>query len=380
MLINELPDDCLLMIFDYSIFLEDLTKLSKVCLRWKSLINYRLNGIKYLLVQRGLDDPPKSVMYKHGSLFMESNVPELLPNLEIIDLECYIDDFDNNDMEKLIECLPKLRGLIHPLCFSDLFQRSWFNKIEMLVCEGLGSWHEDSDQSFALKQLYLSQCYLSSLNDHHCYLKNLLRLHVDDYHSIDRYASGNFYRGPVLPNLKILEILSDNVNFPGYDFMDSCPSLESAYFATVENISFVINGSIKNLNLKNLAIDHLEGKSQDWSSLRTLLMKFPNLTNLAIRDNKKINDDNVKELITILPKIKLMDFRGSKKVTKKSADYLEEFCRRSGQSIVFYYNIYHQKIEIPADLEPDYSICIGFDFMKHCFFKYYHCLPMVLDF
>ncbi|XP_015784489.1 uncharacterized protein LOC107362019 [Tetranychus urticae] len=49
MLINELPDDCLLTIFDYLNNLDDLINCYKVCIKWSYLIAERTRKVKYLL-------------------------------------------------------------------------------------------------------------------------------------------------------------------------------------------------------------------------------------------------------------------------------------------------------------------------------------------
>jgi hypothetical protein len=119
-----------------------------------------------------------------------------------------------------------------------------------------------------------------------------------------------------------------------------------------------------------------------WVDLRQLVLKYPNLEHFALRRNKEINDYHVRLLVKIAPKLKLLDFRGSPGVTSRSADYLDEYCRQTGRSIVIYY-------DCPGGKEPQdwpqlerrlgTPIARGFDFMRNCFYKGFLNLPDFMD-
>ncbi|XP_053201394.1 uncharacterized protein LOC128388878 [Panonychus citri] len=135
----------------------------------------------------------------------------------------------------------------------------------------------------------------------------------------------------------------------------------------------------KNYNLRDLVIETPLGIHLTWPFLRKLLSKYPNLQNLAVRGGDAIKDSRVEELVKLMPKIKLLDFRRSKGVTSKSADFLTKFCRKSYRSIKIYYDCEKEPIDWPKYNTPEESIVYGFDFMKHCFYKNFHYLPNLID-
>ncbi|XP_053204564.1 uncharacterized protein LOC128389079 [Panonychus citri] len=132
-------------------------------------------------------------------------------------------------------------------------------------------------------------------------------------------------------------------------------------------------------NLKRISLTLRNGSFFTWPLMRRVLSKFPKLHHLSIRYSKEIDDNHVKELVKILPEIKLLDLRRSKGVTSQSADYLNEFCLKSRRSIEIYYDCEEEPTEWPKLGIPREPIAYGFDFMKHCFYKNFSSLPFLID-
>ncbi|XP_053201262.1 uncharacterized protein LOC128386279 [Panonychus citri] len=374
MLLNDLPDDCLWLIFDNFFKLEELIQLSEVCSKWSNLIDLRFKKVKYLF--------NKSRLVPHldySKVWMEQlktirryNLRELLPNLRIFDISYhyYGQTYKMHYFEKVINN-PKIKGIVGLNTFYDYNLKN----IEMVSIDFLRAPYKKRFRRDQLKQIrYKDYFYLHNLFELVEYFPNLKRLNI--------WFSGEQvrYNGPNLPNLKIFESAisgkSDNCN--AFHVMDFCPSLESAYIYNQSDDKFT-NMAQKNYNLRDFVIGIPLGIHLTWSFLRGLLSKYPNLQNLAVRGGDAIKDSRVEELVKLLPEIKLLDFRRSKGVTSKSADFLSKFCRKSYRSIKIYYDCEKEPIDWPKLDTPEELIVYGFDFMKHCFYKNFHRLPDLID-
>ncbi|XP_053210176.1 uncharacterized protein LOC128393965 isoform X2 [Panonychus citri] len=372
---KHLPDNCLMIIFNYSNQLEDLINWAKVCTRWKDLILYRLSQVKYLLFSSF--NIPISVdsmrLYYSGSLVSpgQGYLTELLPNLRILELgplclSSYKDLFKLLDHESIKVAFGSPVNFAADTCPANRGVASLaFQKRLISSC-------------VALKQLYIKNNFPSFYINSD--LELLLRLNLDSV----ALAYLSMEPTPLqLPRLKILELDFSRAmprDHSGYTFMDQCSSLESAFIKSATKTCSVNETKI-NLHLHDLVIQNSAEYTHDWNCIRGILCKFPNLRHLAIRENDEIADINIEELVDMLPAIKLIDFRGSKGITKQSADFLNEYCSQSGRSsITIYYNC---KDDEPSDwpkiIKTHDKVCYGFDFMKHCFFRYFDNLPIILD-
>uniref|UniRef100_T1K962 F-box domain-containing protein n=1 Tax=Tetranychus urticae TaxID=32264 RepID=T1K962_TETUR len=89
MFINELPDECLLTIFDYLNNFDDLANCYKVCIKWSHLIAERTRKVKYLMVSEFSKDPDYSsdLVYYQGldlSTRYKTLLSTLFSNLPIL--------------------------------------------------------------------------------------------------------------------------------------------------------------------------------------------------------------------------------------------------------------------------------------------------------
>ncbi|XP_053201385.1 uncharacterized protein LOC128386379 isoform X1 [Panonychus citri] len=372
MLLNDLPDDCLWLIFDCFFDLEELIKLSQVCSKWSNLISIRFKRVKYLITKKPEDniDYSKIWMTDPVNTLKHHNLRELLPNLRIVTVVDFLHRYQlkPRHFKKVITDNPKIKGLIglRNECAVDL------KNIEMISMNHMDDYRKvfQPDQ---LKQIYFGLLHVNKLPEYVEYFPNLKRLHTCLY-------GDERYNGPNLSKLKILEaVLSGwDGNEDNFDLLDFCPSLESALICCAPDDQH-IDLLIKNYNLKDLVIEIPLVDYMNWSSIRKLLTKFPNLLHLAIRGSQDVADCHVEELVQLLLQIKLLDFRESNGITVKSADFLSKFCLKSNRSIKIYYDCENEPEDWPKYDTPQESIVYGFNFMKHCFYKSFSQLPFLID-
>ncbi|XP_015783875.1 uncharacterized protein LOC107361550 isoform X1 [Tetranychus urticae] len=405
MFINELPDDCLLTIVDYLNNLEDLANCYKVCIKWSHLIAERTRKVKYFMVAEISEDfdyssdlvyyqgPDLSTRYKTLLSTLFSNLP-ILHNPKIynsdfiyivIELLKKVIDFEKKekelgneteDLEKLEQFfflkrhLKSLKGIIN-CCDVNINIEILCDKPEMVSSSRIEPGILKNGSS--IKQLHTWYDYEDFETVAH-HFPNLERLHI--------YLDDSQYKGPVLEKLKILELKSsteDDFSL-AFRFLDSCPNLQSAHI-TVDINYFSVKKRLKNESLQDLVIDYTDGPHRvDWNDLERAFIKYPNLKHLSLRSLHYIKDEHIEQLVPILPNLVLFDIYNCPAVTQKAADYVQDYCKRYGRSIKFYFK--GNRDELVSDW-PQLSTRIetisqGFDFMKHCFLKDFDGLPHFL--
>ncbi|XP_053201265.1 uncharacterized protein LOC128388975 [Panonychus citri] len=380
MSINNLPNECLFMIFDHFNGFDELIRLSKVSPRWFLVVLLKFSKVKYLQLmdkrQRDGDYIENDKLWKNTRETLKShNLRDLFPNLRIMEVpkDVFL-RLESYDFRRLINEHPKIKGLIG--LYEPVENRYNLENIEMISSDFKFEFKKVFRPN-QLKQIRLKQIYMSEFYQYVEYFPSLKRLSLTLY-----YDSAKPYNGPKLLDLKILEFTPSSwVNrLIGLYFMDSCPNLQSAFLYYSDNGGYTkdtVNESIKNFNLRDLVIVHSHHLT--WSSLRKILAKFPNLHHFAIRGWYLIEDNHVEELVKLLPKIKLLDFRKCENITQRSADFLAKYCAKSKRSIKIYYDCEEEPIEWPKLNTPQELIVYGFDFMKHCFFKTWDSLPHLID-
>ncbi|XP_025018295.1 uncharacterized protein LOC112539765 [Tetranychus urticae] len=374
MLINELPDDCLRTIFDYMQGLEDLINCFKVCEKWSNVIVGRTKRVKYLFNQSFSPDYALNFVKRPIDITCLS---KLFPNLRIAYFSgLLLKKSPIEDIAKVIRDSKYLKGImIDTNCGFELMPE--IANFEMLsigfVNPNISGIYEN------VKQLHFweSNLYLFELV---YYFPNLERLKF--YKQPE--SSEPYYDAPVLANLKILEMERPHIDWKdawcSFVFMDSCPALQSAHIR-IRCFPIGVNYSIKLANLQDLVIEFYE--SIEWNDLRRQMSKYPNLKHLAIRATylQHVREENIKELVLILPKLTLLDVRKSYGITQEGADHVRNYCKQHGRSIKFYFNRDDEQIKSdwPQLLNHPFKICRGFDFMENCFFKSFDDLPHFLD-
>ncbi|XP_015783890.1 uncharacterized protein LOC107361567 [Tetranychus urticae] len=167
-----------------------------------------------------------------------------------------------------------------------------------------------------------------------------------------------------------LKCFNLGTTFYGFQFMDSCPNLQSAHI-TIDSSTVLVDETLKHESLQDLVI-HCEHYGQIWDDLKRALMKYPNLEHLALRRLCGIEDEDIKQLVDILPNLVIFDIRGVRGNAVRAANYVQNYFERNGRSTKFCFNGNHH--EIKSDWPQLYTkrqeICRGFDFMERFFLKY----------
>uniref|UniRef100_T1JQ48 F-box domain-containing protein n=1 Tax=Tetranychus urticae TaxID=32264 RepID=T1JQ48_TETUR len=362
--IIDLDEDCLLEIFSHIHDLQGLISLCSIGERWKAIIyKNRLKSVKYLMRFDSNREPKlaKDTVYFHGygPLIVTDQV-NLFPNIEVLDLRAKLDKkLNENDILHFVNKANKLKGLIQEgRYFSEEIIKKCEN-LEMLATTGthLGPYLEE--YVCKIKQLKL-RCYsLDELSHNPRNLCNLERPNIS-------VGSVGMYNGPKLMKLKILE-MSFTSKY-GFEFLNYCPGLESVYLLIKSN-KHIVSGSTNRANGSEC--------SQEWSSLWTLLVRYPNLKHLALRGNSSIFDIDVKELVALLPNLELVDFRKCDGITVESLNFVQKFSAMQNRVINLYCNVNEEqmKVDLPhLSYDPD-CIVKEFDLMRHCFAKDFENLP-----
>uniref|UniRef100_T1KAB0 F-box domain-containing protein n=1 Tax=Tetranychus urticae TaxID=32264 RepID=T1KAB0_TETUR len=365
MLINEIPDDCLLAIFDYINNLDDLLNCYKVCVKWSYLIAKRTKKTKYLISE----DPGYSsdAVYYRGARPIDSScLSRLFTNLIIAELSPRL----HRKVEDAIEFVSKQKSLKGLINFYDEPIEKYCDKLEMLSVNTINP--NNLRNGSSIKQLVVRNYSLEALKRDAHYLPNLERLKIQIFDVPDDH-----YDGPVLEKIKILELLDyyeeqPETSFHGFQFMDSCPNLQSAHII-MNTDSWFFDATLKHKCLQDLVIRCYEfvNRNTYGNALIRLLIKYPNLKHLALRGIYGIKDEHIKQLVDILPNLVLLDVIGFKEVTQRAADYVKDHCERNGRSTKFYFNgnCNEIKSDWPQLSSKHEIISRGFDFMQHCFRK-----------
>ncbi|XP_015790754.1 uncharacterized protein LOC107367554 [Tetranychus urticae] len=237
-----------------------------------------------------------------------------------------------------------------------------------------------------IKQLYIPNMTLDEFKKYVKYLPRLERLHLSSCSGFSKPSER--YDGPKLERLEILEIRTESSvssePYRGLSLMDRCPSLKSA-FHCVDGEEFFVDTQVTNYHLEDLVIENsFSTHAVNWPTLRKILRKCPNLKHLAIRHSydTDIEDENIPEMLELLPKVVLIDLRKSPGVTDISADYVDEYCKLHNRSIAFYYAKEHDydiKVDWPQLSSKVSQRCHGYSFMVHCFLKSFGGLPSSMN-
>ncbi|XP_025016206.1 uncharacterized protein LOC107360285 [Tetranychus urticae] len=368
--------------------IKDLVKTDSdktVCEKWCNLIVGRTRRVRYLTDQWDyLPDCFGSFVKRPIDVTCLS---KLFPNLRIADLfhisnvlrsnETMIIRTPMKDIDKLIRDSESLKGMIFPCnYYLDFELMPEIANLEMLSTRNISP--KISGIYENVKQLHLWNCNLGIFECiAHCF-PNLERMKIYVADDVKDYRPDH----PAMANLKIFEMAFCSFDWPrdncySFLFMDLCPALQSAHIR-IDCSHIVFNDSIKHANLRDLVTQFSE--PIEWDELRRLMLKYPNLKHLALR-NELLSDEDIKRLILILPKLTLLDIRESNGVTQEAADHVRDYCKRYGRSIKIYFKANDKQIETdwPQSLNRPELICRGFDFMEHCFFKNFYYLPNFLD-
>ncbi|XP_015783905.1 uncharacterized protein LOC107361584 [Tetranychus urticae] len=376
--IDELPDDCLLCIFNHFEEFQTLLNVSEVCERWRGLVLERLRKVQYLTDDDELLGHPtgNAIVFENNEQLEGFKLSKWFPNLKILDVH---EDLDVNIVANL-----RVKGLILKFyAHLEVLDNITFNNpsLEMLSISRFCSFFANDIQGPMLKQLCITDCNVTDFAFHAEYFPNLERLRIDAIAC--NHDDISITPRPVLKKLEILEICNDEAyrrgSYRGFRLADFCPALKSAFHYLRNRGTIGIESETENHFLEDLVLEF--EKRQLWSDLREILKKYPNLKHLAIRGGDAISDENIPELLELLPRLVLIDIRESEKVTEKSTKYIDWYCEHHNRSISFYCQADETEItkKWPHLSTKRVSIGRGFDFMKNCFLKNHSDLPYLLD-
>ncbi|XP_025017868.1 uncharacterized protein LOC107360501 [Tetranychus urticae] len=184
MSINELPDDCLLLIFDLINELDDLLNCYKVCSKWSHLIAERTRKVKYLIEHQDWRNDELSLSYPFDWIYYRTEEPidgtclsTLFPNLMIAD---FSDRFrvkvKHEDIVKLVKKIKHLKGLFHPIHSDEGSVFQYCDELEMVSIKQIEPCIEKI--GFNIKQLYLYNYRLDKFTENAHYFPNLERLYI----------------------------------------------------------------------------------------------------------------------------------------------------------------------------------------------------------
>ncbi|XP_015793496.1 uncharacterized protein LOC107370035 [Tetranychus urticae] len=375
MSLDLLPDSCLINIFSCVNSIHDISRCLRVCSRWNRLMRKLMPKVKYLIrencdfqgsrVARFMD----IVFYCRPRDLVKLRIMDILPNLKIIDMT----GVRRNRLSKHeIETLKKtqsLKGLIYRIGLFDFNVAKFCPNLRYLSTEYLSPADTFALSKIGLTQLFVGDCFMSSL-----FSPTLVRLHISD-------CNFGTYNGPDLKNLKILEISafiwSKDTPYNGFSLINRCPALESVFMKITGNFTFSQGDIVTNFNIRDFI---LESFDCEWDLIKKILVRYPNIKHLAIRENVKIDDSCVFEIIDLLPNLVLLDLRESPQLTKQSAAYIRRYNRIHNTCIKFYYK---NDVQIICDWKTlsyrPRRIVQGIDFMKHCFLQTFEQLPHFMN-
>uniref|UniRef100_T1JRU4 F-box domain-containing protein n=1 Tax=Tetranychus urticae TaxID=32264 RepID=T1JRU4_TETUR len=369
MFINELPDDCLLIIFGLMDELDDLLNCYKVCIKWSHLIAERAKKVKYLVEHRDWWNNEPFPSYTFDHVYYRTEKP--------IDGDCLM---KFQDLVTLVKNIKSFKGLIHQVHSDEESIFQYCDQLEMVSTDFMEPCIQKNGVN--IKQLHISGYQLYYFQQDAHFFPNLERLHI---YFNENWPDG-YYDGPILRKLKILELFlssycPDDIYY-GFQFMDSCPNLQSAHIYLQYNHIFV-DESLKHKSLQDLVIEFFHpghNESFNWNDWKRLFMKYTNLKHLAMCSFKDLENEHVEQMVRILPNLVLFEVRCCPGVTQKAADYVQDFNKLYGRSIKLYFDENHHEIQSdwPHLSTRCGKISQGFDFMKHCFLKHFHSLSIFL--
>uniref|UniRef100_T1JU64 F-box domain-containing protein n=1 Tax=Tetranychus urticae TaxID=32264 RepID=T1JU64_TETUR len=381
MFINQLPDDCLLIIFSSINELDDLLNCYKVCSKWSHLIAERTRKVKYLNILIGGTMDHLQIIHSIMFIIEQRNQwMELIGEFS----HGFHKKVKHEEIVSLVKNIKSCKGLIHQFYQGNESIFQYCDQLEMVSTDYIEPWIKKNGVN--IKQLHLLGTLESFKEDAH-YFPNLERLYIHD-----DGGQNCIYDGPIFRRLKIIELALSSLDdvdgvvgpdvYYGFNFIDYCPNLQSAHFKVDSDVTLV-DESVKHKSLQDLVL-HFDSGFDEWYQLKfgliSLFLKCPNLKHLAMRKCYPLENAHVKHLVGILPNLVLLDVRGSPKVTREAADYIQDYNKLHGRSIKFYFKDNHQKISSDwPQLSTEWGkISQGFDFMKHCFLKDFPSLSTFL--
>ncbi|XP_053202245.1 uncharacterized protein LOC128387111 [Panonychus citri] len=411
--LNDLPEDCLLHIFDYFPDLKQLLSLSTVCSLWNNLVKSQLKKVQYLhLIQcdgeyswyfDALECSSYNHIYTNDLKFFEKvNVSKLLPNLKYFETSYYLDG-QHCMCKATINVLSTSNTLIglkgESSCYKSNFSFIPHAHIDEVVrhcgnLEYLSSGFKHFIRSFfsrfgdnlkhfeALEDFsgfYFHPGASDSFERIMAKMPNLETLSLFEEPEIEPL------KGPAPKmNLKQLSIESIDIESSTLQVLSLFPELPSLY------LSFAYQGKAKAFstsrihpNVQDLVLEvPIEAAEvvHCGKLINSVLANFPNCKNLMIWIRFGFTDkEMVFKIIEMLPNLNLFvlhidDING----TWKDLDYfdtVDKHCKSIGRRVAFYIVIdvdFHKKIRYSVNED----IASPFKTDNPFVHKYFRCIKI----
>ncbi|XP_053210521.1 uncharacterized protein LOC128394243 [Panonychus citri] len=384
--INDLPDDCLLLIFDHFYQLRQFATFMKVCRRWKILVEKRLKKITHFdvtlatrlrridhsLEQNNLLLARKCIITISRKFLMKIKLSKLFPNVKIIHLENYAQNCLCSALVHLLSKANQIKGLSVEL-ESRLKNYSRYDKsheckilkreekrltsflsdIEFLGISNdliVTSYLRTFGHLKKLKSLGSSN-YFYPVNSLHVlkfaqFLTNLERLvafcndESDDFVCVQDQL-------PIFNNilhLRLESISNDGSTFT--KFLNLCPNLInlslSVYFAKIDQIR-QIN---RNFNVQRL---DLQFYAQDQEKMLTTTEKFPNCRYLSICSSCLLPSQDLIQIISTLPHLSLLHVKNDCTDLAKT-QIIKNYCHSQNPKIDVYFGYSNKELMMSNEL------------------------------
>ncbi|XP_053205060.1 uncharacterized protein LOC128389485 [Panonychus citri] len=367
--LNDLPDDCLLLIFDQFSDLGSFPKLTKVCKRWRDLVQIRLRKVIYLkyIATSSLEDfrvKPKlfgKCILSNDLVLLESiKLSQFLPNVKKINF------YKFNDYEQcLCSALANLLATGNPitqLIFTindQIFTHScpiMKNLFQFIIPYLENIEHLITNVNLLVEnyfQAYGNHNKLKSLGNHldlsidlsHVLnfadsMTNIELLFIDSRNSehLNRIST---YDGPIFEKLESLYIFNCTRLCFITRILDFCPNLRNLTLIFTQNTERIqINSDIKNDNLQGLFITL--GYSYGYDII-PIVEKFPNVRYLRI--DGTLTESQLTKIIRLLPHLSVFVISDGINYSPTKADQIKTFCRSKNSNINVFYQCYLTGLE-----------------------------------
>ncbi|XP_053210412.1 uncharacterized protein LOC128394169 [Panonychus citri] len=365
MRINDLPNDCLLMIFDQFHDLQQFPKLMKVCSRWKTLIQIRLKKVKHFDCTCLDSDFPqcfrlqvvgKCVSTENMNLLEKIRLTELLPNVKTINFQSSKNPCSCSTLAHLLANANPIEGLcFYNYEYNERHKCKLMRSVNELITPFLGeikvlaTHFDEVIRSYFKAFGHLKKLRTlgnSAVGGHvrfiHVgkfskFMTNLKTLSVYcDHESETKHCAEYKYKIPVLEKLQYLDIGNCLSDCWTLKFLNFCPNLQYlAIKITVYRDPIRFDRIDKNYNVIGLEIT-ISAWFHDEFIIQTV-EKFPNCRYLCVHSN--VSESVEIEVIKLLPHLSTLVF-GSDSMSKdpNNIQAIKDYCQKHNRQIDYYIN------------------------------------------
>ncbi|XP_053203521.1 uncharacterized protein LOC128388166 isoform X2 [Panonychus citri] len=374
--LGDLPYDCLSYIFDCFSNLKLLLNLSTVCKQWNILVKQRLKKIRHLHVanesylSRVRFSSDNHIYTDDVGLMERVNVSQFLPNLKFLSLSPVHGDKCTGKMMVNI-----LSTTANPLvgfkcdtqcCSSNIVQHSGQVHVDEIVkhCGSL-EYMNILDEDF-LESYFFKYKFGQNLKHFDCYFIwyiddeededededvdydsrfeeiNLLCRYLKQMPNLEVLNLGKPLIEPrlwPLPKMKLKEIRFEDIRSSSsvFQFLPLFPDLRTIRLDILEVKDKGFSDSYTHLNVQDVVLDIYEQDSPVGllNPIKSILVKFPNCTNLYSDFLRTITKEDLIEIIKILPNLTLIVLNRKNCGDANTIETLDKFCKSVGRRINF---------------------------------------------